>query len=385
MNGHRRVVVKTLHGAFEFAQQMYQAHDDECVGFLSLSGKMGYGYVSRGLQELVTDYSNRLSYQELSALVVRVSGTGQLSAQSIRNIVQDTAQVLSDQLEVALGEIKADSAVSIRVEGRGRLNIYDGQAEEILVMEDGILVKEQKASREPGDSTAESSQSLGQRKKATVVNDVILLEVQPGKFEYLFPPIEPDGNYRVSLESMLRQRIRHHYASSTKPLPIVAISDGAKGIRQRLYRVFGEEVWILLDWYHLDQKVYQLMSMIGRSKAEKATHSAAILGFLWEGKTAEAIDYLSNQVVARNVDKPQELIGYLEKHQKEIIDYKRRQAAGKSIGSGRMEKAVDQVIGHRQKRKGMSWRPEGSRALALLKVLELNGGWHDFWFPRAAS
>jgi hypothetical protein len=87
-------------------------------------------------------------------------------------------------------------------------------------------------------------------------------------------------------------------------------------------------------------------------------------------------------VVVRNVDKHQELIGYLEKHQKEIIDYKRRQAAGKSIGSGRMEKAVDQVIGHRQKRKGMSWRPEGSRALALLKVLELNGGWKHFWFPR---
>lgn len=36
-----------------------------------------------------------------------------------------------------------------------------------------------------------------------------------------------------------------------------------------------------------------------------------------------------------------------------------------------MEKAVDQVIGHRQKHKGMGWRPQGSRALALLKVLEL--------------
>jgi hypothetical protein len=380
LNGHRRVVVKTLHGSFEFAQQMYQASDDDSVGFFSLSGKMGYGYVSRGLQELVTYYSNRLSYKELSALVVRVSGTGQLSAQSICNIVQDTAQVLSDQLEVDLGELTSDSAASIRVDGHGSLDIYDGQAEEILVMDDGILVKEQKANRELSDSTPESSLPLG--KKATVVNDVILLEIQPGVFEYLFPPIEPDGNYRVSLESMLRQRIRHHYASSTKPLPIVAISDGAKGIRQRLYRVFGEDVWIILDWYHLDQKVYQLMSMIGRSKEEKATHSAAILAFLWEGKTAEAIDYLSHQVVVRNVDKHQELIGYLEKHQKEIIDYKRRQAAGKSIGSGRMEKAVDQVIGHRQKRKGMSWRPEGSRALALLKVLELNGGWKHFWFPR---
>lgn len=364
---------------------MYQTSDGECVGYLSLSGKMGYGYVSRGLQELVTYYSNRLSYQELSALVIRVSGSGQLSAQSISNIVQDTAQVLSDQLEVNLREIECDLATSIRIASRDEVDIYDGQAQEILLMDDGILVKEQKASREPGDATAKSSRPLGKRKKANVVNDVIVLEVQPGQFEYLFPPIEPDGNYRVSLESMLRTRIRHLYASSTKPLPIVAISDGATSIRQRLYRVLGEEVWIILDWYHLDQKVYQLMSMIGRTKAEKADHSVAILGFLWEGKTAEAIDYLSHQVIARNVEKHQELIGYLEKHQQEIIDYGRRQAAGKSIGSGRMEKAVDQVIGHRQKRKGMSWRPEGSRALALLKVLEPNGGWHDFWFPRVAS
>jgi hypothetical protein len=132
-------------------------------------------------------------------------------AQSIWNIVQDTAQVLSDQLEVGVGEIESTSASSIRVDGRGSLDIYDGQAEEILVMDDGILVKEQKASREAGDSTPELSPPLGKKKKPTVVNDVMLLEIQPGKFEYLFPPIEPNGNYRISLESMLRQRIRHYY------------------------------------------------------------------------------------------------------------------------------------------------------------------------------
>lgn len=43
---------------------------------------------------------------------------------------------------------------------------------------------------------------------------------------------------------------------------------------------------------------------------------------------------------------------------------------------------VDQVIGHRQKHKGTSWRPQGSRALGLLKVLELNGQWQQFWFSQ---
>jgi DNA-binding response OmpR family regulator len=56
-------------------------------------------------------------------------------------------------------------------------------------------------------------------------------------------------------------------------------------------------------------------------------------------------------------EKWQELLTYLNKHQHEIIDYERRQKAGKPIGSGRVEKAVDQVIGHRQKHKGPSWRP----------------------------
>ncbi len=63
---------------------------------------------------------------------------------------------------------------------------------------------------------------------------------------------------------------------------------------------------------------------------------------------------------------------YLEKHATEIIDYERRAAVGKAIGSGRMEKAVEQVIGRRQKDQGMSWTKTGSRALALLQVAELN-------------
>jgi hypothetical protein len=44
-----------------------------------------------------------------------------------------------------------------------------------------------------------------------------------------------------------------------------------------------------------------------------------------------------------------------------------------------MEKAVDQVIGSRQKKKGMSWSKAGSHALALLKIAELNGQWQQLW------
>jgi hypothetical protein len=72
------------------------------------------------------------------------------------------------------------------------------------------------------------------------------------------------------------------------------------------------------------------------------------------------MNYLSTQIETKNQQKLEELKTYLNKQESEIIDYELRQKAGKSIGSGRMEKAVDIVVGHRQKRKGtrneFSWK-----------------------------
>lgn len=59
-------------------------------------------------------------------------------------------------------------------------------------------------------------------------------------------------------------------------------------------------------------------------------------------------------------------MGYLEKNCTTIIDYERRQKTGKVIGSGRLEKQTDVVVAQRQKRKGMSWSPQGSLSLALV-------------------
>ena len=95
-------------------------------------------------------------------------------------------------------------------------------------------------------------------------------------------------------------------------------------------------------------------------------------------------NYLKTEIKARNPEKLNELINYFTKHKDEIINYELRCSAGKTIGSGRMEKGVDLVIGNRQKHKGMSWRALGSRALAILKVVEFNGQWQQTWFPQGA-
>jgi hypothetical protein len=189
------------------------------------------------------------------------------------------------------------------------------------------------------------------------------------------------GEDVLSLASLVKAKVIQEYGSKTSSMNVVAITDGARTIRTRLLSIFGGAVTVVLDWYHLCKKLRELMSMIATNKLEKTQHLKFLFSQLWQGNTAIALAYLKHQVQARNLDKWQELIRYLEKHQTEIINYSRRSQAGKTIGSGRVEKGVDLTVGQRQKNKGMSWRPLGSRALCLLKVVELNGQWQQLWFP----
>ncbi len=73
------------------------------------------------------------------------------------------------------------------------------------------------------------------------------------------------------------------------------------------------------------------------------------------GSVTAAMTYLKNIHNIKNQAKLNELHDYLEKHDKEIINYELRQSIGKTIGSGRCEKANDLIVAHRQKKKGMAW------------------------------
>ena len=93
--------------------------------------------------------------------------------------------------------------------------------------------------------------------------------------------------------------------------------------------------------------------MITVNKSEKIIHLKFLIPQLWLGLVDNALEYLRTQVTVRNPEKWSELIGYLEKHDSEIINYNRRRLVGKTIGSGRMEKGVDLAVGRRQKKKAM--------------------------------
>jgi Uncharacterised protein family (UPF0236) len=352
--------------------------------YFEQTGQMSAGYISDRVQELSAYYSNRMSYTEVAKLIERISGTTLVSDQKIYQIVQAKAQQVSREIEAVVNKVVNDKESEL-IPVKPDIDLYCRDSEEILLFEDGIQVKAQSAQRQSALQQNALTPAASASTASVVLTDVALLQTATHRFEYLVAPIDEQGNLRVPLEQIVRAQVIQSYGTRPTPLPLVVISDGATVIRQRLSRLFGPQVSVILDWYHLSHKVRQLMSMIARNKTEKMAHVKTILADLWHGRVELALAYLNTQVAVRNQAKFAELVGYLIKHQAEIIDYERRRQIGKSIGSGRMEKAVDQVIGNRQKHKGSSWRPQGSRALAILKVLELNGKWQQSWFPAQSA
>jgi hypothetical protein len=344
----------------------------------------------------VAYYSNRLSYQEVEDLVTRISGEKLLSDQKIREIVVNKAEEISRNW---LGEIEL---INPEITIAPKVDIYHSSSEEILLFDDAIGVKKQKAHRrrrgslgvktEPEETQSkktdkvmtESDSTEQKHPRKTVTTDVVLLQTPKGTFEYVTSPIDAQGQRLISLEEMIKDKLKSYYQNYDKPLPIVAITDGASSIRKRLQALSSQGITLILDWYHLGKKLREFLSMISRNKAEKTSHSKFLFFNLWRGQINEVLNYLKTEIKARNPEKLSELITYITKHKSEIINYELRRQTGKTIGSGRMEKGVDLVIGNRQKHKGMSWSSLGSRALAILKVTECNGKWQQSWLTQMA-
>jgi hypothetical protein len=380
-NGTTPVAIKSQHGELAFRLQRYVDAAGAGTDYFERTGQFQGGYLSAGLGERVAYYSNRMSYAEVAGLVERWTGQAVVSDQTIRQVVIDTAVAVS-----------AAWAQEVQVAGaaaEGRLpainptvDVYAPDTPEVLLLADDIQVKGQKEHRERR-LAAVNSPIAAPTERATI--ELALVQCRNGQFEYLSAGLDAHGQEQVSLAEMLRSRLSREYGTATSPLEVVALTDGASKLRTCVHQVCGPDVTIILDWYHLSHKVEDLMSMIARTKDEKTTHVDYLLSQLWHGHADAAQAYLTTMVQARNEVKRQELVTYLKKHQREIIDYARRQQAGKRIGSGQMEKACDQVIGHRQKKKGMSWRKLGSCSLGILKVMELNHQWQELWFPTAVS
>jgi len=349
-----------LQGSFRFNLQRFICKETgEETDFLAQNG-LDSGYISLGLKAFMLEYAQLLSYEKTSQLLKKVSGVCLFTGQRIETIVVAEAEKLANLQKT---EIEANTQKMPEVETS--VDLYDSENAEVLILMDGIGVKAQKKKRKV-ETTAEN------KPDKMIYTNVALVQKADNEFISLMAGYDSNGEETHSLVQAVQNQLSKEYGKSKEKLNVVAITDGARTIRLTLETIFGVVVPLILDWFHLSKKINDLMSMIAPTKEEKERLIHVLKGLLWQGKTLEAIESLKNMEKVKNETKWRELIGYLEKHEHEIIDYGKRQTAGKGIGSGQMEKGVDLVIGSRQKKKGMSWSKKGSRSLAVLKNEALN-------------
>ena len=166
---------------------------------------------------------------------------------------------------------------------------------------------------------------------------------------------------------------------------VTLVADGARWIRefaaQQLSRLSRWE--FVLDWFHVAKRTRELTSMIGADRGSRRALCKEVLRRLWQGAVGEALAHLeAYREQARNEARLDELIEYLRSREASLVNYRRRRRGREYIGSGGVEKANDQLVARRMKRKGMHWSAEGADTLAALKTLWLNEGWDLYWSQR---
>jgi len=136
---------------------------------------------------------------------------------------------------------------------------------------DGVCVTQQRPQR---DKVAKSG-------KQRIITDSVLVCTPSGGYATI---VAADG---IDLTSLCGACLRHYYTG--QQTGVVVISDGSRTIKNRCMTLFEGDYVHILDWYHLQGKVRDLMTMIAPDKVLKAAYCEEVLGLLWVGKGAEAL------------------------------------------------------------------------------------------------
>lgn len=352
-NGSYPVEIKTINGSFSFNLFRFKSINGSSNYFRE-SGVLGDSlgergsYESKKLKDFVSYYATKISYQNVSELTKERAAGLSISDQRIQQIVIEKTVKIEESQKSAIEKSKTMAAPIFE-----KKDLYDPLTEEVIWMEDGISVSKQKEKRN----------KIAKKGKERTTTDMILLEKKVGGFECIL------AANNICLTALSMAKLKENYSGQS--INLVVISDGSRTIKNRSIELFGENYQHILDWYHLQKKVKDLMSMIAPNKELKSQYISELSSLLWHGFVDQVLQKLENYQV-KNQEKYQELIDYLTKNKAYIICYSKRKEAAKTIGSGRMEKTVDSIVARRQKEKAMSWSKKGSIALALITAQYYN-------------
>ncbi len=282
---------------------------------------------------------------------------------------QASARLADQQVAAALAEgpVPADW----KAEREANPVPYEAPATQVYVAIDAVGVKEQKGQRD-----RKAPPQRGRKHPKQYVHTTVA-KVEHDEGSYVLVHAHTVGLLRLLVAFLL-----HH---GLEQQGLVFLLDGQRTLQAAILRAFAwwPSVQLILDWYHLEKKSQELLSLAMKGREQRNATLAELRPLLWQGLTDRAIRYLQqlDPEMIKGEEARQQLIAYLERSKPYLPCYAIRQSLGLPNSSNRAEKANDLVVAQRQKHNGMSWSPEGSLALAALTALIRNQE-QDTWFKK---
>ena len=244
---------------------------------------------------------------------------------------------------------------------------YEDPENTVSVFIDDVNVKRQEESRQKGRRSEE-----GKRK---YVHNTIA-HVSKG-----------DGNYTLNgygIRTVLCFLTAFIFNNGLIGNRLQFFTDGHKTLNEAILKSFNwfKNIGIILDWYHLEKKCKEQLSMAMQGRVVRNDVLERLLPILWHGLTDKAIIFLEemdpHQI--KNQSHVEKLVQYLHRNKPYIPCYAIRKQLGLRNSSNIGEKMNDLIVSDRQKHNGMSWSKPGSVALASITALKRNNeakGWFE--------
>jgi hypothetical protein len=125
-----------------------------------------------------------MSYEEVALLVEQISGERLLSDQKIGQIVSAKALKLSQDIYKSMTATLAENNQNV-LTVNPKVDIYNPKEKELLLFDDGIQVKGQKAERQREPKQENKSQKLLEKKAPAITTDIVILQKATTGFEYI--------------------------------------------------------------------------------------------------------------------------------------------------------------------------------------------------------
>ena len=345
-------------------------------------------YRSSRYNELVLDYSTDTSYRKIEGRINRIRQQEEGSkTTTIRNVTEREGQAMNFQMKKQAWDALEQNGFTIDGEKEeetpmqsldtghmdeaavmgaaeelglaGRINMgeYEDPEQTVNISVDDVGVKRQVSTRPDADEK-------GGRKY--VYQTIVHVARQTGSY------ILNGHNQRDALIMLLGFLLSNGLLWTNS---LVFYMDGDTTLLGSIKKVFGFlPIKIILDWYHLDKKLKERLSMGMAGYKLRNKFLEQLRPLLWMGDVGAAVSLLRS-LPEKQVKSPehiQKLIEYLCRNQPYIPCYALRAKLGLCNSSNRGEKANDLAVADRQKHNGMSWSKDGSVALASICAASQN-------------